>query len=199
MPRQVQHLHNEVRAESEGLAADEPQVYRNIRPHGVSEPILYLRRVVHIVGGVPAVALAQDSLAVLDPGYIRGVCAEVGPRRLVPDGGVAAEVVDVGVGVEDEVEVARTEVRGIQVRQYHLIRGPDHAGVDEQGSLAAQKVLREGAWPQDALDPVYARRNFHFSSLVGFEVDGLRLRVELRRVRRSGARGGGSVGNSHRY
>jgi hypothetical protein len=55
------------------------------------------------VGGVPAVALTQYLLAVLDPEYIRGVCAEDGPGRLFPDGGVAAEVVDVGVSVEDEV------------------------------------------------------------------------------------------------
>jgi hypothetical protein len=98
----VHYLHDQFWAESEGLAANEPQVYRDVRPHGVPEPVLDLRCVVDVVGGVPTVALAQDALAVLDPGHVRDVRAEEGPGRLRPDDCVATEVVNVGVRVEHE-------------------------------------------------------------------------------------------------
>jgi len=76
------------------------------------------------MGSIPAVALLQDAFAVFDPGHVRAMRAEHGKGRTRPDGGVAAEVVDVGVGVQDKIEVSRANVSRVQIRQYDCLRSP---------------------------------------------------------------------------
>src|ERR671910_380244 len=163
MAGKVYHLRDKFRAQPKCLTARQTQIKGNVRPHRFPEPVLHLRRVIDIMGSVPAVALAQDAFPVFDPGYVRALCAEHGPGRPRPDGGVATEVVDVGVGDKDKIEVSGAETRRIKIRQYDRLRSPCHASVHEKGPLIEQEVLREGARPQDAFYTVYARCDFHFS------------------------------------
>ena len=106
---------------------------------------------------VPAVALAQDPLPVADPVAIRDVGADDRPRRRGAHRGVAAEVVDVGVGDQHIVEVGRVEPQLAEGGQDHLVGRRGDPGVDQERSLIAQQVLRERARSQDALDAVDAR------------------------------------------
>ncbi len=106
-----------------------------------------------------------------------------GPRSDISNGVVAAKVVDVGVCVEYEVEVAGVQADGVEVGQYHILRGFGHAGVHEEAPLTVQQILREGTRSQNTLDTVYPRYNFHFSPLRVVHVDSPDQSVELRRLR----------------
>src|SRR5207237_6787247 len=103
--------------------------------------------------------------------------AEDGAGRRLPDRGVAAEVVDVGVADQDEVRLESVEGRKEHVRRRLL-----HARVDEQRALVLQEVLRERPRAEDGLDARDARR----------DLDGVPAHVAtavwLRRKRRTWSR-----------
>ena len=156
VPRKVEDLHDELGPEADPLPAPQADIHRAVGAHGLGEPCEHVGRVREAVRGVPAVALAQDRLGALDPGHVELVCQEDGMGSRAPDCCVAAEVVDVRVGVEDEVGLIAPEER-----EDHLGGRVLNARVDEERALPGEQVLGERARPENALDAVDTGCDFH--------------------------------------
>ena len=156
MTRQVEHFHHEVGAEADVLATTQADVHGAIGPHRLREPREDVGGIAESVGLVPAVPLAQDRLGALDPGHVQLVCQEQGVRGSGTDRRVATEVIDVRVGVQDDVRLP-----ALQEREDHVGGRVRDAGVDQKRALPQNQVLRERAGPEDALDAVDTGCNFH--------------------------------------
>ena len=151
----------ETRAEAKDLAALKTDVDGDVRAHGVAEPACDVGRVGDAVRRVPAVALAKDPVPALDPVGVERVRADERPRRDLPHRRVPAEVVDVGVRVDDHVDLAWVDTGAGQEGQDHVPWRLLDTGVDEERPLVAQQVLRERARPEDRLDAVDSGGDLH--------------------------------------
>ena len=132
--RQVEDLDREMGTEAKHLAANEVEINRHIRTQRVSQPVFRVGVVVRVrtVRRVPAVALAQDPLPVADPVAIRDVGTDDRPRRRGSYRGVAAKVVDVGVGDQHVVEVGRIESQFAEGGQDDFVGRRHDPGVDQE-------------------------------------------------------------------